>query len=621
MSSKQQRDSNGNDLSRVLSRLATPRMLILLMLLVVSLTYIGTLRFDFVSDDETQITGNRFLQSWSYVPRFFTGHAWSHIRPESQGNYYRPIALLWLFVNHLLFGLNPSWWHLTTVLLNVGATLAVYFLVQRLMNDRLIAGVAALIFGLHPVHIEAVAWVSGFTEPLLTIFIILSLISYLKSKPLAAESTVSQKRGVMWLAISLALYAAALLTKETGIILPALVFGYEWLFNRKPFVGRIKSAFARTAPYLALTVVYLVVRSVVLAGLSHSLRAVPLSTMILTWPSLLWLYARHLIWPFGLSAFYDTPYVTSPGFSNVVLPALGLALAGAGIWYAAKRATEVNRRAIIFAVALLVLPILPLLNLSVLIEDELVHDRYLYIPSIGFAIILAIGVSKVSQGSAMLFGQPALRAILVLALTCALGFATSFQESYWANDLVLYHHSVTCAPNNKAAETNFANELSKRGYYDDAIEHYQALLERDPNYWAAAYDLGCNYYLLGRYAEAESYLSRGIMLRPMEPKQFVTLAVTLQEANRLQDAERAARRAIEIRPEGYGFHYELADILRAQGKLSEAIDEFRAELAFNPEHTAAYEQIAEIEKQRSSSNVPGAAPTATPPAAGKTQDR
>lgn len=111
------------------------------------------------------------------------------------------------------------------------------------------------------------------------------------------------------------------------------------------------------------------------------------------------------------------------------------------------------------------------------------------------------------------------------------------------------------------------------------------------------------------------------MLRPMEPKQFVTLAVTPQEANRLQDAERAARRAIEIRPEGYGFHYGLADILWAQGKLSEAIDEFRAELAFNPEHTDSYEQIAEIEKQRSSSNVPAAAPSTTPPAAGKTQDR
>lgn len=594
-----------------LARLVQPWVLVLLVLFITVVAYIGTLRFEFVSDDEAQILGNRFFQSWSYVPRFFTGHAWSHIRPEAVGNYYRPIALLWLFLNNWIFGLNPGWWHLTTLLLHAGATLAVYVLVYRIVADRLTSGVAATVFGLHPVHIEAVAWVSGFTEPLLTIFCILAVVYFLRIRNVTPDKRSSPsafavfKGRSKWLALSLSFYGLALLTKETAIILPALIMSYEWIFGdphaadaKRRVTGfgeRIKTSLVHAAPYLALTIVYLVIRAIVLEGLSHSLRRVSAITMLLTWPSLLWMYAKHLIWPVGLSAFYDTPYVSRVGVSSFLLPVIGLACIAAAIWLAMKRSADSNRRLVALAIALLVLPILPLLNLAVLIEDELVHDRYLYIPSIGFAIILAIAVRNLSMGGAMLFGQPATRVIAILAITGALGFATSAQELHWANNLVLYHHSLDSAPNNKVAKNNLANELSKRGYCDDAIALYQELIQHDSNQWAAVYYLGRTYYLLGRYGEAEAWLVRGIQMRPMEARQYMTLAVTLQEMNRLSDAELAARRAIEIRPEGYGFHNQLADVLRAQGKLRAALEEFRSELRFNPRNRDASEQMAEVE--------------------------
>jgi protein O-mannosyl-transferase len=571
------------------------------------LAYAGTFGFQFVSDDDFQIVNNRFVTSWQYVPRFFTEHAWSHSDPNAQGNYYRPIALLWLFANHLLFGLNPSWWHVTTVLLHLAATTMVYVLIARIVNDRLTAGFAALIFGLHPVHIEAVAWVSGFTEPLLAVLFITAFLFYLNGRQMR---NAGLNRG--WLALSLISYALALLTKETAIILPVFIAAYEWIFVEETdgvagsernriavslkFYGRTaKTALVRVVPFLAMTVVYLVARAIVLKGLSHAARSVSLSTAFLTWPSMLWFYIKHLVWPVRLSGFYDTPFVRTPGFYTFIFPTAAVASVVAGLWLSARRSTKATRRAIGFAAALMVLPILPLLNLSIFREGELVHDRYLYLPSIGFSMLLAMGIARVRSGQRKLFDQPALQVLAAIVLTGALGLATALQHVNWASDILLYQHSLSVAPNNNIAANNLANELSRRGLYDDAIAIYQQAAERSPNEWAVVYNLGCNYYLLGKYEEARSHLMRGVEMRPAEPKQYLTLAATLEQLNRLADAERAIRRGLEFQPDGSGFHFELGDILNAQGRLREALDEFRAEVGYNPDGAKARARVADIE--------------------------
>ena len=304
---------------------------------------------------------------------------------------------------------------------------------------------------------------------------------------------------------------------------------------------------------------------------------------------------QALLWPVGLSGFYDTPYVVKPGISNFVVPLLAVGSIAVALGMVAWRSTWNDRRAIGFAVAWLVLPILPLLNLSVFREAEIVHDRYLYMPSIGFSILVALALARLRAGQSKLFGRPALQVLLVVALTGALGFGTASQHIHWASNLVLYHHSLSVAPNNDVAANDLANELSKRGFYDDAIALYQQVLARQPNHWAATYDLGCNYYLQGEYEAALPYLIRGVEMRPAEPRQYLTLAVTLEEMNRLNDAERAIRRAIEIQPQGTGFNYELGDLLKAQGKLRPALDAYKAEAAYNPGYKKTAEHISEIE--------------------------
>ena len=579
---------------------ASNHLAIVLVLTITFVAYVGTISYQFVYDDIGQIVENPSIKSWDFVPRYFTEHVWIHQGPQVPGNYYRPVFMIWMFVGYLLFGLNAAWWHLTTILVHVCVTLMVYMLARRLLKDQWTAWITALIFGLHPVHIEAVAWVAGVTEPLLALFLIPAFLFYLnwrESASSTADQLTAKRNRRKWLAASLAFYAVAVFEKETALVLPMLIFVYEWIYNtgesqKVSFAARARNGIKVAAPYLALSVVYLAARTIVLKGLGHTITPLPLATIVLTWPSLLWTYLKLLVWPVGLSVYYDTPYVTSPGVGNLVLPLLAIAVVAGFLWMWSRK-----DKVVAFASALLVLPMLPLLNLSVFLPGEIVHDRYLYLPSIGFSILVALALKRIGSGQARLFGQPAVQVVAVIILTVLLGITTAAQNSYWASDLLLYYRGVTIAPNNDIAKNNLATEMDRREMYDEAIGLYQQVLAHNPNYWLASYNLGCMYYKLGRYEEAEMYLVRSLELHQLDADQFTRLALVRMKTGRLDEAAGLLRHAIEMRPNAVGYHYALGIILKQKGDTQGAINEFEAELVNNPDQAAARGQIAELKSK------------------------
>ena len=147
------------------------------------------------------------------------------MHPDQAGNYYRPVFLLWLLINRTLFGLSPFLWHFAVIAVHLLVTLLVYILARRLVKDELTAGMAALIFGLHPVHIEAVAWISGVTEPLLALFLISAFLFYMDWREgregAPGDGAVAfHKKPTIRLVASLFFYTLAMLEKETALILP-----------------------------------------------------------------------------------------------------------------------------------------------------------------------------------------------------------------------------------------------------------------------------------------------------------------------------------------------------------------------------------------------------------------
>jgi len=574
-----------------------PVLVLAIVLGLTFLAYSGTLQYAFVHDDRGQILDNPDVHSWRFLPRYFAGHVWSGVMPSELGNYYRPVFLLWLRLNDMLFGAHPSGWHFTTVFLHVLVTLLVYRLAFRVTDDRWAAGIAALLFGLHPVHIEAVSWISGVTEPLLGALLVPAFLCYLRRHD-------SPAKGKHWLALSLAFYALAMLAKETALVLPAVILLYELLY-RPPRKGRgdgrlFPGALRSVLPYLALVPPYLLARVWALKGLSHTATPLPVSTLLFTWPSLLWFWARHLIWPVGLSTFYDLPAVSHPGLRNFTLPAIGVLLLLLLLALVARRS-----RAVAFACAWLVLPLLPVLDIRVFVNDNFAQDRYLYLPSIGLAIMGGLALRRLDLARLQFRGQPLLPILLSALLGGVMAFGVARQSAYFANETAFYTHNLRAAPRSKLAKVNLGALRGEQGRYDEAARLFLDILRDEPDDWLATYNLGYTYYRLGELDDAERTLRRAIAINPEKPDQFLYLGVTLFKRGRMVEAQAAIRRAIRIRPNGHGYHFALGMVLKSSGDFPAAVDAFRTELACYPQESAARDQIAEIEARVAGSSPAG----------------
>jgi protein O-mannosyl-transferase len=571
---------------------------IVLVLLITFIAYSGTLWFQFVYDDRGQILANPQVHYWRYAPHFFGDRVWSFAYPTVLGNYYRPIFMLWLLINYKVFGPYPAGWHLTTVGVHSAVTFLVYLLARRVLGDSRTAVIAALIFGLTPVHIESVAWISGVTDPLLALFLIPSFLCYLNWRD-------RKDHARLWLAASLLLYALAALSKETAVILPLIVFAYEWLWRpvseglspwRAAF-ARLWRSLLRAAPMIAVTIVYLAVRWRVLQGLGHDMTPLAISTIVFTWPQILWLYLKHLIWPVGLSVFYDIPYVVRPGLRTFFLPAAGLALIALviAVWLRRLlRKSPTSARTVAFALVWIVLPFVPLLDLSVLPVGEIAHDRYLYLPTIGFSILAAMAIRRLNVGRSTLFGLPAAQAAVALGLALALGIGTALQDLYWANDVLLYSRGVAMVPRNKLARTNLGNALGELGHYRQALELYREVLAQDPRFWLATYNMGYTCYRMGRLQGAEDYFRRAIAINAVDGDEYLYLGLTWLKLGRCDEAEKAIRRAVQLNPNGLGYHFAMGMVLKLDGNLEGALQEFRRELSNFPEESGAMQQIQSI---------------------------
>ncbi len=592
----------------VAHRNVRPVFLLGLVLLATFAGYSRTLKFEFVFDDEALIVNNPLIRESRFIPSYFERHLVSHVTPHQPGNYYRPVLLLWLFVNYQLFGINPMGWHLSTLLAHLGATVLVYFTARRLAGAaqppttftgraETLALFAALIFGLHPIHVENVAWIMGVTEPLAAIPTLASFLCYVRARQSLCDASNSNSHPKLLFAAALSLYAVALLSKETALVLPGILLAYEWFYHsgaQEPgFARRARAILYPLLPFLLLAAAYLALRMKVLGGLSHTVTPLPLMVRLLTIPSVVWFYVRQLVVPVGLSAFYDSQYVAHPDLINFAVPLLGVAAVAAGLWLWWRRSGE---RAVAVCTAFVLLPLVPLLNPSVFQTGDFAHDRYLYFSSAGFSLLLALGVRAIpGRGRNQLFGIRT-RLVTAGALIVLLAIGTLSQTAPYASNLALYRHAVAVAPGNNIATMNLGNELLRRGQQAEAIALYRRVLARDPHYWLCIYNLGYAYYRAGNYEQAELWLTRAAVENRYDGDAAYYLGLALLNQDRLEDAVTALRAAVARQPRAPGYRYSLGLALERQGKIREALEMFESEPQASPGSAQPLAHIVELRK-------------------------
>jgi Flp pilus assembly protein TadD len=567
-----------------------------------ALVYLPSLRFGFAADDIPQILHNPLVQSWRYAPGYFTQHLWAQVAGAPPGNFYRPLFSLWLLINWKLFGASPAPWHATTLLLHLAATWLVWLVVRELTRRDAVAAVAALVFGLHPVHIETVCWISGSVDSLLAIFFLGSFLAYCRWRRAASAG----ERAAL-LATSLVCFALSLLAKEPAIMLPFVLLTAELLLGadassteRRPLAGKaavstpvlpFALSLTRVAPFVLLVAVYIMMRLGALHGFAHPLTGVPPGVQALTWPSLLVFYLRHLLWPAGISEFYTTPYVVTPSWNDFLVPLLVLLVVVALVIFWWRRS---GQPLVLFGAAWLLLPLIPALKIDTYQFGELAHDRYLYLPSVGFALLAALALNRLQRGREVA-GVPATAAAAAALLSVAYAAATATQSVQWTNNLTLFARGAAIAPNNVHAVASLGRELVARAQYADALPVLERAARLAPNDMTGWFLLADGYYRLGRYPEAALNFGRAAALDPHAAAPRFFLGKSLLALSRAAEAEAPLRDAINLLPRAPGLHQALAEALVKQNKREEARRELVAELALDPQNEAVRQQLASLD--------------------------
>ena len=523
-------------------------------------TYAAVVRFAFVYDDLQLIVANRRLRSWRFVPDYFRGADW-HVAAQSTANYYRPVYFLWLRADYAVNGGSPAGWHVASILLHLLAISLAYFVVRRLTGRPLVAGLTALFFGIHPMTHEVVACVSSNNESLWAVFAFGAFLCYFR---------FWEGRGNQWLVASCALYAASVLTKESAIVLPALIFAHALIYGRSSEERQDSSATARfwdaskvAICYVPIFVAYLVARIAVLHRFSNPQLHISAKAFLLTLPSVAFFYYKQWLLPLHVTEFYELPVSTHFNVAHVLLPICGLLSIAIVLWLFREK---LGKREVAFAVVWMVLPLLPALDFVVFPDGDWVHDRYFYVPAFGASLLLALALEKLAKGP-LAFGIPRRLLFPTLGLTLILCATTANAARYWRDNFVLFQHSYELAPHSLGPRVNYAIGLAGKGQYGDAIPMFQQILKEYPNNYLATYGLGESLYELGLLGPAEHFFQQTEQLNPQMAGVYLHLGLIEMKTGRQGDAVNSMRRALALRTPRARFPLRLGHGPATAGKL------------------------------------------------------
>ena len=482
-----------------------PAILLTTIAAATAVLYSGTLMFQFVWDDKAQIVDNPIIRSMGKLHKVFISDLWYHTGRFQL--YYRPLFVVWSMLNYALVGLHPWGWHLGAVLMHVAAVTAVFWLVRKLGLEYWTAALATVIFALHPIHIECVAWISSVADSMATTLAALSFVAFLSARH------PGSKHALPWRVASLAFCACALLTKEIALGFCLLVGAYELLFpatKTSGYAQRIWRAVLAAFPYAAVTIAYLLLRKFALNAVTGKFD--PNHTfgdMLLTLPYVLVFYLRQLLLPIRLTGLYFTPYVTAEDVGRFVVPMFVLRAVGGLLYFWARRKNDLL---VVFAALWMIIGLAPALYLRSFVDGDFVRDRYIYLGSVGFCILVAKAIRLLPR--AKRWSAAAVQGTAVIVLSLGYVSLSLPEQGYWDSDLLIYSRGYELYPQNPYTEVGLAREYSRLKAYDRAIPLVEDAFRRRPDYLYGAYALADVYIAAGRYQQGRAALQFAQSLMP-----------------------------------------------------------------------------------------------------------
>lgn len=521
----------------------------LVLAVLVFAVYWNTLSGEFVYDDNEQIVGNTWITNLRHLPSIFSSHSFGFDKGKELGTTYRPLVFSVYMAEYSFFGLDPRGWHAVNVFFHAVNTVLVFLAASFLLKGtgagntkELPAFAAAVLFALHPVNSETVAWIGCVPELVYTMLCLGAFCLYVKSRDGARAPYLLNLASAL-------LFFIALFAKETAIALPVLVFVYDLLLKKD---GPVLSAASvkRYLPYALLVVLYSAIRLSALGGVAPRENMYPylgLEQYLLNAAVFFVKYLRVLLLPVN-----DYPFpLLEPVFSILeprAFVSIALMLSAIPLFIYLRR--RVNPLYWLSA-AFIALPIIPALYLPGLSRAPFA-DRYLYLPSMGLAMVIAV-LFKSALEAAAAAGSQRLKAAaiaLFVLVAASYGLASGMRNLRWKDEFSLWSSSLKGASEGYRyyAYYQLGTAALRKNMHDEAIPYLQEAI---------------------RASSANKYPDPGVI-----GDSHLNLAYAYRSLGLLDEAAGEYLELLKSYPGHALSNYELASIYMEKGLVGEAAEYF-----------------------------------------------
>lgn len=583
-------------------------LLSLLIIIAFSIgVYANTIKNGFVYDDKFTIVDSVFIRDFNNLPKLFKKEYFA----LSGEITYRPVVTFTYFLDYALYGLRPWGYHLINGFIHAINGVLLYAFLAIIIQQSGFSGkspsvdnllparplLLSLLFATHPVLTEAVNAISFREDLLTTLFYIAALSLYLI---LRSKSNMPRRRAACLYGLSCVSYVLALFSKEMAATLPLAVFCYDWVFsvNRK---GRLHIPLnIYIVGYIAITFIYVYVnfyyfdnhsgKGAIQIAQEEYLYGGTFRTTLFTMMTVVAYYIRLLLFPINLCGDYFQ-YELSYSFDSSVIAAAFFILALIIPAFFGKKQCPL----IAFGIFFFFIALLPVSNIIPL--KNLLAERYLYLPSIGFFIFLAGAITSVGDkpryGYVRLF-LLVISLVFFSALTYKRNFVWRDQFSFWADAVKKMpgnsraHYNLALSqpdieirikelktalrlnPTDDLALSKLAWMLYQKGDYDGAVEYYTSLLERKPGDKKVMNGLGIVYFAKGDYKNAREVFEKAIVSDRNNPQLLNNLGSVYDMLEEHDKAVQMFNRAVDIAPHNVEAYYNLGLAYNSMGKYKEA---------------------------------------------------
>lgn len=516
----------------------------------------------FVFDDEVLVKDNVYIKSRANLTHVFTGNLIEGAARKSV--FYRPVQAITYMADYSVWKLDVRGYHITNIILHVLAALSVYWITLILSGARAASFFTALLFITHPVHTEAVAYISGRADILSALFMMLCLAFYIKQ--------CSVKRIGIYSAM-MACFVLAVLSKEYALILPVLILIYHYAFRRKVLVSGFLSI-------LSISLVYIIIRVTILNFVpAHPLHPAGLFQRVPGFFAALFNYFKLLILPVGLHMEYGNGLFRY----NDPRVVLGFIIFCLSMVYAFRKRRDDSIAC--FSILWFYAALLPLSNLYPV--NAYMAEHWLYVPSVGFFIILG----KI-LGSAYAVKKIRIFALCAVAALCLFySYLTVKQNETWRDPVIFYERTLKYAPRSPRIYNQLGLEYKKLRNYKEAERLFNKAIETDADYAEAYYNLGNLYLDTGRVREAGILFAKIIKIDPDNEFAYDGLGSIYVDAGRNEEGVAMYKKAIDSNPKFINAYVNLADAYSRTGRNEEAINICMKAISINPDFAYSYNNL------------------------------